>query len=297
MPRKPANPEAIALSDFARRVECTPKTIIRYIEDGKIHGPAVVKSSGGKDKVIYELALPQYLAAKANVAHRFARAANSGGEYAKKVGGQKLNPEQSEALDNLLAFGSMSPFDAAEKVAAYRAGEYPLPEGPALDLLLADYPEPDGKPGKRKAKPGDGQVIPAERRPQPHGGDLKSGKDKVDADITGMDQMSEDELGRMDINALTKREAVLRVIAKQLEIGKTSGELVAIEKVYAGLFSFGVEIRKRIEAIPARIIDSIRNAKTRAEAMIIINKEINDALSSLANSSEVIDTIKAGRGK
>lgn len=300
--------KAVALSEFGRQVGCTSKTIERYIAAGKIFGPAITVSPGGKNKVFPSLALPQYTAAQANVQHRFARSIHSGTDYGAarakepkpkaKPGAPaapKLNARQNLELDNLLAFPDLSPEERSEKLDAYLAGEYPLPEGPAVDLLLKEH----GKPArKNRPKAGAGEVVEGgPRRPQPQGGNLKTGKDRVDSDVSGTENMSESELLLLDITQLTKREAVLRVMQKQLEIGKTSGELIAVEKVYGGLYSFAVEVRKRFEAMPHRIIDSLMNCKSRPDALGIFIKEVNSSLAALSEFGGVLETIKSNRAK
>lgn len=89
---------------------------------------------------------------------------------------------------------------------------------------------------------------------------------------------SENELAGMTLSELTKREVVLRVGLKQLELDEKTGVLVKREDVYAALFTIGQELRNRIEAIADRVIDDIIAAPTRSEAYIILKQEINSAL-------------------
>lgn len=132
-----------------------------------------------------------------------------------------------------------------------------------------------------KLPPASPDVIPAERRPQYHGGNLKSGADRVNADISGTSKMSEEELGELDIAQLTKKEAVLRVVSKQLEVDEKTGQLVRVEVVYNALFTAGQELRNRVEAVPVRVIDDILAAPNRAEALLVLSREIKAALTQV----------------
>lgn len=260
--------KAVALSEFARQMGCTSKTIERYIQAGKIHGGAITQSAGGKNKVFPSLARPQYTAALEITAHRFTRANSLIDQGAPDYGSstnlkkrkQKLTPEQDAELDSIFEAAGVPPLSKRPV-----SGSFPVESGP--------------------------------RRPQPQGGNLKTGKDRIESDITGTQSMSEDELLGLDINQLSKREAVLRVMRAQIEIGKSSGELLPIAKVEAALFSFGVEVRKRFEAMPPRIIDSLLNSKGRAVALGVFTKEVNSCLAGLSEAGSVLETIRNNRAK
>ena len=198
-------------------------------------------------KIFDSIALVQFAASRANTEHLFARSG------AAQVGVNNRAPETPPARKK----GKLSPAEDAQ-----------------LDRLLNSAASPE--------------VIPAERRPQPHGGDLKSGKDRQNADISeASGSLSEDELSKLDIAQLTKKEAVLRVLAKQLEVDEKTGTLIKRKEVETALFVVGQEIRLRVEAIPSRVIDSILAAPTRADAVLILNKEINSALTLLSGLADV----------
>lgn len=280
--------EVVSLLEFARRQNVQMTTIKKYVTKGKIHGPAIELSAGGKPKLKYDIALMQYNEARKNVAHRFAR---SGHTLDKPASAEpapaplfepepepeaepgKLTARQSAQMDNLLALGSMSEFDRAEKLRAFTEGEYDLPDTPVVHALLKEA-------GIKRAR-----VTKTEgpRRPQGHGGNLKTGADKIDADVSEISDFSQAALSELELPALTKLEAVLRVRKAQVDLQEKEGRLVDVGQARNALFAAAQEIKNRIEGIPDRIIDEVLAAKNRNEAFLVLRAEINSALNELAD--------------
>ena len=62
----------ISCAEFARRLGCDESTVRRYVQAGKIHGPAVVYKAGGKVAGLqFELAKAHYLEAREVTEFRF----------------------------------------------------------------------------------------------------------------------------------------------------------------------------------------------------------------------------------
>jgi hypothetical protein len=82
------------------------------------------------------------------------------------------------------------------------------------------------------------------------------------------------------IEARRKKEVYNAEIARITAL-KEQGLYVEKEKVYFQLFDFGKQIRLSFQAIPDRIIDSIKAAKTRNEAHLLLLETINQTLEGL----------------
>ena len=114
---------------------------------------------------------------------------------------------------------------------------------------------------------------------------------------TSVSNETNDGLDGLSVPELTKREAVLRVRLKQMELDEKMGMLVKKDEVYSALFTAGQEIRNRFEAIPIRIIDNILVANSRHEALLILEKEINSVLVEVSRLGDIRLTTNATRGK
>lgn len=131
---------------------------------------------------------------------------------------------------------------------------------------------PTGKTARKVPEPGQPTPAPAGASTPPPTG--KAGK---------VGNLSEAELSELDLNQLAKRELVLRIQARQIEIAKERSSLVNIADVEAALTGFVPVIRKRMESISARLIDKLEAASSRHEALQLLTVEVNNALTELSD--------------
>lgn len=88
-------------------------------------------------------------------------------------------------------------------------------------------------------------------------------------------------------SSFAEAKRVREIIGAQLsalDLKERKGELVKKDDVYKTLYKFGQEVRVSLMAIPDRSIDSIRAAKTRAEAHQILTAAIHSALDALTKT-------------
>ncbi len=85
-----------------------------------------------------------------------------------------------------------------------------------------------------------------------------------------------------------KMKAVYGAKKDELTYKKMAGELVDKQAVYSQLYTFGDHIKKTMQAIPARVIDSILAAPNRNTAKNILFEEISSALEKIGQAQEKI---------
>lgn len=105
----------------------------------------------------------------------------------------------------------------------------------------------------------------------------------LQADNDGV--MGEDEAMRHKTLVTKARDAdtVYKSQLTKLKYDKEAGLVVNKQAVQIALFEFGREIRSDLTAIPARIVDYILAAKSRHEALQIMEKAIHEALTKLSD--------------
>lgn len=96
-------------------------------------------------------------------------------------------------------------------------------------------------------------------------------------------------IGKIDLPKNATITAVKTAVArvdlqkKTIELSQLRGQLVETKVIYSDLFEFGQKVRQRIQAIPARVVDDLLAAKSRVDAMKILNDAISDSLSDLSD--------------
>lgn len=112
----------------------------------------------------------------------------------------------------------------------------------------------------------------------------KPAKIKVD-DIWGDSQKKKKvELNEStDLGEARRLKEVFGAQLAYIELQEKRGELVEKKKLEKQLYEYGQQVRKNIEAVPERIIDSVRAAKDRNEALQVLKDAMREALESLTN--------------
>jgi hypothetical protein len=88
------------------------------------------------------------------------------------------------------------------------------------------------------------------------------------------------------LQAARKAKAVYDAKLAELKYKQQSGSLVPKDQVYSELFSKGQEIREALLAIPDRVIDQLRAAKSRAGAHKILTEAIHEELTRLGKTDQ-----------
>ena len=273
-----ADKEVVSILEFATRMGCNESTIRDYLKAGKIAGAGIFQREGGKPKINYPVAKSQYLEARAVSEHRFSRSIQAKAEAGNKP---PAAPKSTHAPlftppEMVTVYSRTAPPVEMTADLAKRMGLRTTPYGPG-DEVNEDYR--DGSAFARKP------VEPGRR---------KNNRAEPDSMLYELSHEQPDyvedetDLNKMSIQDLTKREAVLRVRIKQLEIDEKTGDVVRKEDVFAALFTAGAEVRGRIEAIPDRIIDTVLAAANRTDALLILTREIKAALQNLSE----LDTVQ-----
>lgn len=105
---------------------------------------------------------------------------------------------------------------------------------------------------------------------------LQSGNDEA---------MGEDDAIRHK-NLVTKArdaDTIYKSQMSKLKYEQAAGVLVNKADVSRALFEFGREIRNKLTAIPARVVDYVRSAATRHEAEKLIAEAIHTVLEDISN--------------
>jgi hypothetical protein len=81
------------------------------------------------------------------------------------------------------------------------------------------------------------------------------------------------------------REIITAKLAS-LDLDERKGELVKRTEVQSQLFAYGQQMRKAMEQLPVRIVDSVRAATERDEAVRLAEDAISDVLRQLTSIEE-----------
>lgn len=103
----------------------------------------------------------------------------------------------------------------------------------------------------------------------------------------GHPEQTEMDLEKMEVLEAERREKSAKAQMAELNLERELGKLVNRAEVEKSLFTFGIEIRDNIMAIGDRVIDLIRAADDRQEALNILNIELNKALLALAQPRQL----------
>lgn len=94
--------------------------------------------------------------------------------------------------------------------------------------------------------------------------------------------------------ALKAQALRLKIQSDALDFQRKRGALVDKQKVYAGLFEIGKEIRLALLSIPDRVVDAMVAAPNRTEAHNILTREIHEMLERISDRISA-DIIKPDR--
>lgn len=86
------------------------------------------------------------------------------------------------------------------------------------------------------------------------------------------------------IAELKRKSMQIRLQSDALDLQKKRGTLVDKAKVYSALFDVGKELRLAFLSIPDRVVDAMLAAQNRADAHLILAKEIQQQLERMADA-------------
>lgn len=92
------------------------------------------------------------------------------------------------------------------------------------------------------------------------------------------------KLDNLTLNDIKKQQAAVDLDRKTLELETLKGTLVAKDEVYTELFEFAQKVRRRLQAVPSRIVDELLAARTRPEALKMLTEAIDEALTELSDN-------------
>lgn len=83
-------------------------------------------------------------------------------------------------------------------------------------------------------------------------------------------------------NEAMRRKIILELCSDFMKIEKEQGELVRKSDIDKALYAFGAIIKRALLNIPNRVMDNLRAADTKVEAMNLLRDEINNILTSVS---------------
>jgi hypothetical protein len=83
-------------------------------------------------------------------------------------------------------------------------------------------------------------------------------------------------------NEAMRRKIILELCSDFMKIEKEQGELVRKSDIDKALYAFGAIMKRALLNIPNRIMDNLRAADTKVEAMNLLRDEINGILTSVS---------------
>lgn len=83
-------------------------------------------------------------------------------------------------------------------------------------------------------------------------------------------------------NEAMRRKIILELCSDFMKIEKEQGELVRKSDIDKALYAFGAIIKRALLNIPNRVMDNLRAADTKVEAMNLLRDEINSILTSVS---------------
>jgi hypothetical protein len=106
-------------------------------------------------------------------------------------------------------------------------------------------------------------------------------------DVKFKDQFFKDIPEGTDKVTAERLYAVFRARKMKRELQKLESELVDKRLVFQNLYEFASILRDGILNVPERVIDNLRAADTRNEALLILTEEIEAVLKSLSGIGEI----------
>jgi transcriptional regulator with XRE-family HTH domain len=103
----------------------------------------------------------------------------------------------------------------------------------------------------------------------------------------GHPEQTEMDMEKMEVLEAERREKSAKAQLAEINLEERIGKLVNKAEVEKSLFTFGIEIRDNIMSIGDRVIDLIRAADDRQEALNILNIELNKALYALSQPRQL----------
>jgi uncharacterized sporulation protein YeaH/YhbH (DUF444 family) len=167
-------------------------------------------------------------------------------------------------------------------------------EVPEIDIKIADKEWGDihktakVKPGQKAiTKLAVPDVEKIKKSPQDKGADRGADTPELspedEALISSMPITSE-----MPYTEITRRQELMELIITKMKLQEMEGILVRKEIVEKALFGLGVEFKKSLLNMPARITSDVRSASNDVEAQTIITTEIINILTQFSN----LETLK-----
>lgn len=105
-------------------------------------------------------------------------------------------------------------------------------------------------------------------------------------DIDFTKQLTTPQMLRMTMNDLDKLKKIREIQKLEQAHAKESKQLVAIDEVDKALFEAGKMLRGALSNIPARVVDELIGAEDREAAIILLEDELDSALTYLNNVGE-----------
>lgn len=78
-------------------------------------------------------------------------------------------------------------------------------------------------------------------------------------------------------------QAVIKAQLEEMNLQQQRGALVSREKVYQSLFAYGQELSSALDTLPDRVIDAVRAAHTRHDALQILKDAIRTMLERITD--------------
>ena len=163
-------------------------------------------------------------------------------------------------------------------------------EVPEIDIKIADKEWGDVhktakvKPGQKAATKLATPIVEKNKKsPQDKGADTPQLSPEDEALISSMPITH--DLGYSEI---TRRQELMELIITKMKLQEMEGILVKKEIVEKALFGLGVELKKALLNVPARITSDVRSAGNDVEAQTIITTELINILNQFSN----LETLK-----
>lgn len=168
---------------------------------------------------------------------------------------------------------------------------------PQINLIIADkeyghlHNSEKLKPGQKKEKLSeiiDGQKVEKNAKLSSH----KDGANLPEVDEDGLMDDAE-VISRMKIpkdlsfGEATRRREIIGLALDKKKLQELERELVRKDEVEKNLFAIGVELKKKLLNIPARVTSEVRGAATEVEAQSILTVELTQILNEFSNLQEL----------
>lgn len=205
-------------------------------------------------------------------------------QFVKMVGVSSDNAarkavERGSIVDGVTAEGKFIPLIAAQEWGKEILPEY-LPEGSMPKKATPQNPVAEKAPRTKKEKPATitaaavVEEVMAEKLPPVTAEEVAEQKLYGEA-AQPIQVVKKPEAER--------RTAILKYQILEIALAEKLGQVVDRNKIAGVLFTYGQETRIMFEGISNRVIDRMRAADSREEAKRILDDEIHDTLTALAD--------------